>query len=60
LFTKEDVEIIVGELDCTPEALRNLAALLSDAERARAARFKFEKHRRRYIVTRGRLRLLLA
>jgi len=60
LFTKEDVEIIVGELDCTPEALRNLAALLSDAERARAPRFKFEIHRRRYIVTRGRLRLLLA
>jgi 4'-phosphopantetheinyl transferase len=60
LCTKEDVEIILGELDCTPEAFRHLVALLSDAERARAARFKFEHHRRRYIVTRGRLRLLLA
>jgi 4'-phosphopantetheinyl transferase len=59
LFTK-DVEIIVGELDCTPEALPRFAALLSVAERTRAARFRFEDGRRRYIVARGRLRLLLA
>jgi 4'-phosphopantetheinyl transferase len=60
LFFTKDVEIIVGELDCTPEALQRLAALLSVAERARAGRFKFEDHRRRYIVARGRLRSLLA
>jgi 4'-phosphopantetheinyl transferase len=60
LYTKEDVEIILGELDCNPEAFQSLAALLSNAEQARAARFRFEDHRRRYIVARGRLRLLLA
>lgn len=36
-----------------------LAALLASDERQRAARFAFDRHRRRYIVARARLRQLL-
>ena len=41
-------------------ALEDCAAQLSVDERERAARFHFERDRRRYVVTRGRLRQLLA
>lgn len=43
-----------------PEAeVAALAGLLSPDEAARAARFRFERHRRRYAVGRGALRTLL-
>lgn len=42
----------------TAEVLR-CAELLSADERARGARYRFERDRRRFIVARGRLRLLL-
>lgn len=49
-------ELVVHSLDV---AARPLVGLLSADERARAARFAFDRERRRYIVARARLRQLL-
>lgn len=46
-------------LDPSPGAVEALTKLLSPDERERAARFRFDVHRRRYIVGRGALRRLL-
>jgi 4'-phosphopantetheinyl transferase len=54
------VDIGVACLDPGPEAVRALQACLCDAERQRARRFHFGRHRRRFIVARARLRQLLA
>lgn len=43
-----------------PAAVAALRALLADDERARAARFRFDEHRARFIVFRARLREVLA
>ena len=48
-----------GSLDQEPEVHRRLDALLSDDERERAGRFRFDRDRARYVVGRGLLRLLL-
>jgi 4'-phosphopantetheinyl transferase len=49
-------EVVVARLDAPAEALQ---PLLCPGERERAARFRFDRDRRRYIVARGRLRQLL-
>jgi 4'-phosphopantetheinyl transferase len=49
-----------ADLDQPASAIRGLGSLLSLEEKKRAERFHFEKHRRRFIVCHGLLRLLLS
>lgn len=49
-----------GTLFEGPQALSALAALLTPDETARAERFRYDRHRRRFIVAHGRLRQVLA
>lgn len=46
-------------LDVPPETSAALSAILSEDERSRSARFRFERDRRRFIVSHGALRELL-
>ncbi len=55
-----DVHVWRIALDAPRQDVSRLRHLLSDDERARADRFRFEKHRRRFIVRRGATRLILA
>jgi len=54
-----DIHVWRGALDQPQSRVRRLAELLSDAERARAERYHFEKDKRRYIVSQGQLRAIL-
>lgn len=47
------------ELAAHPEEIARLGDLLAADERERAARYHFDRHRRRYIVGQGALRVLL-
>lgn len=51
---------MIARLNASSDEVCALQASLSAAERHRAGRFRFERHRRRFIVARGRLRQLLA
>lgn len=44
----------------SPDALREMSALLSKEETARAAMFRFDKHRNAYIIAHGALHSVLA
>lgn len=56
-LASDDVHLWLVDLDAEPG---ELARLLSPAERERADAFRFDHHRGRYVVGRGRLRELLA
>jgi 4'-phosphopantetheinyl transferase len=47
---------VVARLDAPSDEVRSLQRSLCSAETARARRFVLERHRRRFIVARGRLR----
>jgi 4'-phosphopantetheinyl transferase len=48
--------VVVARLDASPDELQAAQACLSTVERRRAERLRFERHRRRFIVARARLR----
>jgi len=54
------VDITCGTLEAGPEEEAAAALLLSKAELERAARFRFHRDRRRFVVRRARLREVLA
>lgn len=54
------IEIILFPLECDDDERRNLFRLLSDDETQRAARFRFDKHRNRFITGRATIRQILA
>ena len=60
VFTAGLVEVVAARLDALPDTVRALSAWLCAAEQRRAARFRFERDRRRFIVARARLRQVLA
>lgn len=55
-----DVHVWAVHLAPDPGALARLANILSTEEQARASRFRFGRHRNRFITARGVLRLILA
>ncbi len=55
----QEVHLWYADLLRPPELVAELAELLTADEHQRARRFRFEKHRRRFIVRRGLLRRLL-
>lgn len=61
-YTLEDREVQVWhyKLDVDAEREITFAHILDDEEHLRASRFKFIKHRRRFIANRGILRVILA
>jgi 4'-phosphopantetheinyl transferase len=54
------VHVWAARLDLPSEALVRFTGLLSQEEHARAARFRFERHRNRFVAARGVLRSILA
>jgi 4'-phosphopantetheinyl transferase len=55
----DELHVVVLDLDVPAPALARVAALLSSDERDRAARFAFERDRRRFVAARGGLRSIL-
>jgi 4'-phosphopantetheinyl transferase len=60
LLADNEIHVCATTLSVPPEALARFAATLSPDETERAGKFKFEKHRNRYIAGRGALRNILA
>src|SRR5262249_61245836 len=58
-WPREEVHVWRTVLGWPDEAAADLEGSLSDDERQRMNRFRFEQHRRRYLVGRGLLRRLL-
>ena len=58
--TDKPIEVIIFPLDSSDEKRQFLYQLLSDDEIQRAARFRFDKHRNRFITGRGSIREILA
>ncbi|MDJ0688795.1 MAG: 4'-phosphopantetheinyl transferase superfamily protein [Xenococcaceae cyanobacterium MO_188.B32] len=59
-LTSEEVHVWRANLDLSVTEVEELTKILSTDEREKANKFRFEEHRRRSIVTRGRLRQILA
>lgn len=57
---RHDVHVWWYDLDVCTGRLVSLERTLDDEERVRADRFRFDKHRRRFIAARGTLREIIA
>lgn len=57
---QNDVHLWCSPLDLSSTQLSAFVSLLSCDEHAKAQRFRFDKHRRRYIIAHGMLRIILA
>lgn len=57
---RDEIHVWRADLDRPPAAPGALSDVLDLEERRRAARFVFERHRRRFVVARGVLRHILA
>jgi 4'-phosphopantetheinyl transferase len=58
-FEPDEVHVWCIPLETTAGDLARLEATLSAGERARAARYRFGRDRERFVVRRGRLRLII-
>lgn len=58
-LANDEVHVWRADLQQPPELQETYLGLLDQDERARAARFHFEQHRRRFVLSRGFLRILL-
>jgi len=58
-LTEESVLVIRAEIDLAPPVIAENYKNLSNSERERAARFKFDLHRNRYVACHGILRNIL-
>ena len=56
---EKDVHVWRANLDLPEEEVNKLVQILSAEERERASKFHFPKHRERFIVGRGTLRIIL-
>jgi len=59
-FVDGTFDLALARLDAGSEVVPVLSRLLSKAEQERAAKFRFARDRRRFVVARARLRQLLA
>lgn len=60
LVGESEVHVYSASLECPPDRIRTLQAILSPAEKAKAAQFRFPSHQTRYVVSHGLLRTMLA
>jgi 4'-phosphopantetheinyl transferase len=56
VFAGDGLEVVAASLSAGPDELEQLTRVLSADERERAARYRWERDRRKFIVGRGRLR----
>jgi 4'-phosphopantetheinyl transferase len=57
---RDCTDLVFADLNASPDTCRACMESLSPLERNRAARFRFDTDRRRFVVARGRLREALA
>ena len=59
-LAQDEVHVWRASLQPGSRVVDELARVLSDGEQAKAERFRFERHRRRFVVARGVRRMLLS
>lgn len=59
VFENDRIEVLAFRLDVTPDLVHEIGACLAEDERERAEGLVRERDRRRFVVTRGRLRHVL-